>query len=1041
MSTLIENVNDIVLIKEDLDALLNEYGVDGGEQFDTYPEKFRELFRLIQDSTVIAVDTLYQDVDTVTIVADPVIWQSDNIIQITCATVDAVIYYRMVGLDTGTDWGETEYKNKFYISENAHIEAYAMDKNKQYRSGTVWINAEYVLGDVPEKPVINRDRTTGDVTMTCATEGASIYFRNGGSDWTLYTGEVYIPLADDIYAYSVKDGVASEIVFDEGLDDTVRPAIPVISYSNNTITITDSTEGANIYYRERLSDTWILYEGPVEISESGWYVSIAYKDGIYSEQTDPPLFCEYVSPIPAEPEISCENNTVTITCDTLGATIYFKDEDSDIWLIYSGPFTISETVTIESKSFKNGYYSDVVSVECEYDDSGSGGGGDTPSYQKPEKPEMSLYYNTVTITCATEGATIYWMYLLDNEWIEYEGPFQISKTGYYVSKAVKNDIESDLSDVAYFEYDSGIDYIVPAIPSIDCYANEVSISCSTEDADIYYRIGTSGSFSLYTTPFSISGTVTVYSYSTLNGVDSDTTSKECTYYETPTAPVITCEDNIVNITSVDGGKIFYKKSADSDWTEYAGMFMIFESAYYNARVFKNGLYSNITTTLCNYSSDAEADYEEWLSYKTVPFNFEALEDGDLIITAKASFYYKKNGDISTREYEGRNVIDTTDWRYVHVSGWVTVTFHVLDGDIIYILGEHSNINDYDNDKLSTGVRFNISGNIASLAYGLEFINHIDEEITSGDLIKTPASKLISAKNLVLSSVGYPRITFAGSTELVEGPYVLPATELKADCYHYLFSGCSSLQTIPKINATTLSTGCYYGMFRNCTSLTSIPTGLLPITTIPYKECYKYMFQGCTGLTSLPAGLLPATTLAEKCYQYMFEGCTGLTSLPAGLLPATTLKPYCYYKMFYNCSSLETIPTNLLPATTIAHSCYNGMFENCSALTNTVDILPATTLANYCYYRMFYNCTLITTAPELPARNFKEGCYVNMFGMCRSLNYIKCLAVPPGANYMDNYTLGWVVRVASSGTFIKKSGANYWPTGTNGIPSGWTVQQV
>ena len=38
-----------------------------------------------------------------------------------------------------------------------------------------------------------------------------------------------------------------------------------------------------------------------------------------------------------------------------------------------------------------------------------------------------------------------------------------------------------------------------------------------------------------------------------------------------------------------------------------------------------------------------------------------------------------------------------------------------------------------------------------------------------------------------------------------------------------------------------------------------------------------------------------------------------------------------------------------------------------------------------------------------------------------------------------YTNNWVNGVASTGTFVKNSAATWDVTGTNGIPTGWTVE--
>ena len=61
----------------------------------------------------------------------------------------------------------------------------------------------------------------------------------------------------------------------------------------------------------------------------------------------------------------------------------------------------------------------------------------------------------------------------------------------------------------------------------------------------------------------------------------------------------------------------------------------------------------------------------------------------------------------------------------------------------------------------------------------------------------------------------------------------------------------------------------------------------------------------------------------------------------------------------------------------------------------------------------------------------------MFIVCPKLNYVKCLATS-GIN-QNNSTTSFIGG-ASTGTFVKKAGVT-WPTGTNGIPSGWTVEEV
>ena len=198
--------------------------------------------------------------------------------------------------------------------------------------------------------------------------------------------------------------------------------------------------------------------------------------------------------------------------------------------------------------------------------------------------------------------------------------------------------------------------------------------------------------------------------------------------------------------------------------------------------------------------------------------------------------------------------------------------------------------------------------------------------------------------------------------------------------------------------------------------------------------FKSLFSNCTGLTSIDNLILPATTLTNSCYYEMFRGCSSLVTAPD--LPATTLAQECYRGMFQGCTSLVTAPD--LPASKMmSGSCYN-MFYGCSSLVNAPS-LPATTLAQSCYRGMFQGCTSLVTAPDLPATTLAASCYFDMFYGCSKLNYIKCLTTnrtPQGYATMND----WVRGVASSGTFVKKSGVSY-PTGVNGIPSGWTIQNV
>lgn len=221
---------------------------------------------------------------------------------------------------------------------------------------------------------------------------------------------------------------------------------------------------------------------------------------------------------------------------------------------------------------------------------------------------------------------------------------------------------------------------------------------------------------------------------------------------------------------------------------------------------------------------------------------------------------------------------------------------------------------------------------------------------------------------------------------------------------------------------------FYMLFTNNNTIIDASQLELPTNTSNY--CYNAMFYQCRNLVGAPT---LGTSTSLGCYNSMFRECDRLVTPPA--LPATVAASGCYKRMFQDCHSLLEAPE--LPAKGINEQCYQYMFAGCTSLT-TAPELPATTLARYCYDSMFNVCTSLTTAPELPAVTLASNCYYRMFSGCKNLRYIKMLATNISATNCLN---SWVDGVASSGTFVKKSAMTTLPTGSSGIPSGWTVQNA
>jgi len=171
---------------------------------------------------------------------------------------------------------------------------------------------------------------------------------------------------------------------------------------------------------------------------------------------------------------------------------------------------------------------------------------------------------------------------------------------------------------------------------------------------------------------------------------------------------------------------------------------------------------------------------------------------------------------------------------------------------------------------------------------------------------------------------YISSTFTGSSQYnmpaIAGALLKLPDDITIDGYdgQYLFTGCSKLTTIPKIDTSNLTTA--YAMFAGCSALTSIP--LIDTSNV---ETMSSMFERCWALTSIPQ----LDTSNVQGMDNMFNNCTSLTTIPQ-----------------LDTSNVQSI---------------NGMFSNCTSLT-TIPQLNTSNVNNFSW--AFYNCTSLTTIPQL-----------------------------------------------------------------------------
>lgn len=225
-----------------------------------------------------------------------------------------------------------------------------------------------------------------------------------------------------------------------------------------------------------------------------------------------------------------------------------------------------------------------------------------------------------------------------------------------------------------------------------------------------------------------------------------------------------------------------------------------------------------------------------------------------------------------------------------------------------------------------------------------------------------------------------------------------------------------------------STGWYLDFFKNCNLLTTAPD--LPCKDLSYTGTCFSMFENCVSLTEMP--YLPATGLTERCYENMFAGCVSIESSKE--LPATNLPFRCYCGMFSGC-------TNLIDGPSIINGIIKG-YESAHAVSHTEDDMQGS-----CRY-MFKDCTSLTGAPVI-SYNVESYGVVCMYSGCSSLSKIEFTPSVIGSVGFPTWSYqSWTEGVAVNGVFVRNPNMEFpngtlaeLPTGANGIPSGWTIQDA
>lgn len=442
-------------------------------------------------SEIVSATYTISNIETV---ATPVItpeagsYNTPQQITIVCETAEAVIHYTTDGTDPTAE--SASYTEPFTLSASATVKAIAVKEgmnNSQIASAAYTMpvflgnlaavystenNAQYrVLGDVTfvfrsGRYMFVKDSTAGMMIYDNNTPIITGTYENGdvisggiSGKTFIYNGLYEIVPTADLAASTENAGAVEPIVV----------TIPQMSNGNDfmsqLVTVQNLTvtgiDGQNIIVSDG-ENTMKIFDRFNLITESDYTVDdvITSVTGLVSKyNSDYQIFPRTAADIvkrevPADPIFTPEAGiyttsvTVTLACETEGATIYYTLNDTDTEVEYTAPLTFTETTTIYAFAEKNSVRSQTVSATYTITDMEIVA---TPTIT-PNGGEFETSVE-VTLACETTDAAIH--YTTDGtdptaESTLYDVPFVLNATTTVKAIAVKDDMENSAVAEATF---------------------------------------------------------------------------------------------------------------------------------------------------------------------------------------------------------------------------------------------------------------------------------------------------------------------------------------------------------------------------------------------------------------------------------------------------------------------------------------------------------------------------------------------------------------------------------------------------------------
>ncbi len=293
----------------------------------------------------------------------PTFSREGNLVSIASAPAEGTtIYYTTDGTTPTT--ASSVFTEPIEVEQNITIKALATN-DKLFTSDV----ADYEVNWFKvETPVIAFDGIFA--TITCSTPNSRIYYTLDGSSPTAeslyYTDAITMTASCTVKAIAMRDNFNNSAVMSVSFDKASNTiSTPQFVRNGNEVTVkVTQTEGTTIYYTlDGTTPTTesTVYTTPVQVVENGTLKAMA---------VNPKLFDSEVATYTvdwfkvATPVLTLNGNTLTMSCTTPDAVIYYEYDEAPTTksAVYSAPITLVDNRMVYAMAVKNNFHDSEVAM-------------------------------------------------------------------------------------------------------------------------------------------------------------------------------------------------------------------------------------------------------------------------------------------------------------------------------------------------------------------------------------------------------------------------------------------------------------------------------------------------------------------------------------------------------------------------------------------------------------------------------------------------------------------------------------------------------